>query len=297
MPTIAYIPAAGSPPTVATLTAVTDPSTGLTPTLRDATTGDPVALPATLWNGSAGTPVEVVGGAAAYGYAIGTAAVGTAAPVTVVTGSIAGLPVPDGNARPTTPPVVTVAQAVKQLQLGDPTELAADDAQFLSDLIDAATEYAEQSTGASLLTRTITKTFEADQVGGRPHFYPWGGFPIADGWWPGHNRLPLARGPVQAVTSIVDGAGIPLTGYRLGREGKGDFVAVRGTVRFPVTVAYVAGYGPTAADVPSDVRMAIRSHVAAMWRMRSAFTDRTFAEVPQFLTAFYAGKRRSVPVA
>lgn len=192
------------------------------------------------------------------------------------------------NPRPATP-IVTVDQMRAHLRLDSP--VSADDAAVLSDLVDAATEYAEQSLGASLVTRTITAVFAADE----PHAGP-AGRPFA--CLSPFARLYLPRGPVASVASVTAGDGQQLAAVYPGRDGTGDYVAFVGLVlKPPITVVYAAGYGPNVSDVPADVRMAVRMHAGVLFQQRANTDDDGKTAVPAGLATFYAGKRRTVCVA
>lgn len=191
------------------------------------------------------------------------------------------------NVRPSSPPLCTYPQLKAQLKID-----ADDEMQYLMDLLDAATEYAESALDASLLTRTITATIE--------EHYPAPTF----SFWPGDHshRHFLPRGPVQSITSVTDSTGNAIQ-YKWERTGNSDFVIFTGQppgIVWPVTVVYQSGYGNTAAAVPADIRLALRAHVASLWSNREATTTGTngqMADAPLSLQAFYSLKRRTTPVS
>ena len=191
------------------------------------------------------------------------------------------------NTRPTFPPLVTYPQIRAQLRIDSD-----DEKQYLEDLIDAATEYAEQALDASLLTRTIT--YQINEHHHLPTLSYWGGE------W--RHRHVLPRGPVQSITSATDRKGNVVT-FTQERVGNTDFVGFHdwtsssNVVQFPITVVYQAGYGPNITDTPSDIRMAIRAHVASLWANREATTTDQMMAAPLSLESFYALKRRTPQVA
>jgi uncharacterized phiE125 gp8 family phage protein len=153
---------------------------------------------------------------------------------------------------------------------------------YLRELQDAAVEFAETAMNTSLLTRTITATFNGQQDVG---FY----YNIVS---PNdHRLLPLPRGPVQNIVSITDAKGNHPSYVRDG-VGNIDMLRMTGPYVGPLTVVYTAGYGTDPRSVPADIRHAIRGHVGHLHERRESATDRTITAVPHFLEAFYASKRR-----
>jgi len=184
--------------------------------------------------------------------------------------------------RPTSPPLLTYPQLAAQLRIDD-----FDEQTYIMDLLDAATEYAEQALDSSLLTRTITATYYTSQT-----------FDMYPGlFWGYEKRLVLPRGPVSAIQSITDADANNITQYQLQRHGFTDEVSIRQTYTAPLTIVYTAGYGDTAADVPADIRLALRTHVASLWRTRESISDRQMIPTPQSLADFYARRNRTAPVA
>jgi len=183
------------------------------------------------------------------------------------------------GARPTAPPLVTFAQMQAQLRI-----TTTDETQYITDLVDACTEHAENALDSSLLQRTIVATY-------------YGAEPVnlwTDYW--DKCKLYLPRGPVQSITSVIDSNNTTITDWQLQRHGLADFCLVKGVFVAPLTITYVAGYGNTAAAVPSDLCMAIRMHVASLYRFREPVSDKALSTVPRSLEAFYALRRRTPPV-
>lgn len=181
--------------------------------------------------------------------------------------------------RPTSPPLATFAQLQSQLRIR-----SGEEEQYILDLLDACTEYAEQTLDTSLLTRTITAT-EYHQAAidfwGTAERYP--------------NRVYLPRGPVSSVTSVTDSKSASIS-FTQQRFGLADFVVLNDPYAAPVTIVYQAGYGADAASVPSDIKMAIRTHVAHLFERREAADEKSIVNVPLSLMAFYALRRRTPPV-
>ena len=167
-----------------------------------------------------------------------------------------------------------------QLRLDDASEQT-----YIEDLVDAATAYAEKAMDASLLTRTMTVT-----VWQRSPISLWTDYRL-------HAQIFLPRGPVQSITSVVDANAVNITNYTFERIGFTDQIIINQAYVSPVVVTYVAGYGTTAAAIDADIRLAIRTHVASLWRVREHVTDRELLPCPDSLQAFYALNRRTAPVA
>lgn len=155
----------------------------------------------------------------------------------------------------------------------------------ISNLIQAATAYAENAMATSLLNRTIMATFWHDGLG---EFWA--------GTWHGRGRrVALPRGPIVSVATVTD-AGRPVTGWQLQGAGNADLLYLPGGWQGPLVVTYVAGYGPTPASVPPDVLQAIRTHVGTMYENRESVSDKAMVPVPHTLEAFYNWRCRSSPV-
>lgn len=156
----------------------------------------------------------------------------------------------------TAPPAVeplTLVETRAHLRLDGEDEDA-----LLLGLIAAARQYLERETGLSL---------------------------IAQGWrlcldrWPDDGILPLAHGPVRAVTSVIvyDGEGapqaVPLDGHLLDGEARPARLWLRdvpqpGQALNGIEVDFEAGLAATGADVPDTLKRAMLLHVAAMFAFR-----------------------------
>lgn len=171
----------------------------------------------------------------------------------------------------TTPAAIPVsyAQAAAHLRLYDDT-----DRDYVLDLIAAAVEYAETALESSLVTRTITATWFATD---------------ADLWLP--------RGPVQSITTVVGLGNRAVAGCAVEGYGTADLlVAPSNGYQPPLTAVYQAGYGDNAADVPADIRLAIRQHVYSLYENRQPSSDLDQMPVPGNLADFYRGKKRGTGV-
>ena len=167
--------------------------------------------------------------------------------------------------------------------LGIPLSDTCDD-QLISGLIDAATEQAERFTGRAFINRTVNAFYD---------FMPWlesvGGMGTsinrADVTVHGGRVIALRRLPLDSVTRIAwhqeDGSSIDpwdTANYQVDAESKN----VLGRVIFKqgvdqptnlqegngLEVEYVAGYGPTADDVPYGIKHAVLMLVAFMFQNR-----------------------------
>jgi len=196
--------------------------------------------------------------------------------------------------RPASPPLITFAQMQSQLRI-----TTDDEAQYIADLIDAATEYAEQALDSSLLTRVISVVYTTPQV-----FDLTGTSGMAVDFpssWAQGQRFYLPRGPVSigSVISAIDTNAKSLT-FTQDRRGLADYCVLTPGQAFvaPLTITYTAGYGAAAAAVPADLRMAIRTHTATLFENRESVSEgKTLAAVPHSLEAFYRLRRRACPVA
>lgn len=158
---------------------------------------------------------------------------------------------------------VTWDEAKKHLRLDVDTDQA-----YVESLIDAATDYAEESLSATLMQRERTVVFYA-----------------------GEQTFALPKGPLVSVTSITDDADNIITDYTVTHVGNSDRLTINASYRFPLTVVYQAGSG----TAPS-IRLAILQHVATLYENRESVSDKAKLPVPHTLEAFYRLKRRSVPV-
>jgi uncharacterized phiE125 gp8 family phage protein len=151
---------------------------------------------------------------------------------------------------------------------------------YLTSLITVATAYAENAMGCSLITRTVTATFFANE------------------------HLWLPRGPVQAITSVAinqtpAAQGVDPSAFQLEKYGTQSVLRLNNGHRMPyaapatLTVVYQAGYGDSPSDVPADIIQAIQCMIGLMFENRETAQDRTVTPVP-FLEAFF--KARAIDV-
>jgi uncharacterized phiE125 gp8 family phage protein len=171
----------------------------------------------------------------------------------------------------TTPPAimpVTAQEVADQTRLDDLTL----EANWVTRAIADATDYAENETQQSLITRTITAVYYPDNSRALVAANP---FPV---YFP----LELFRGPVQLIISVKNGAGNDVS-YQRRTVGNKEVVQLIGSVIGPVTVVYVAGYGDAAASVPAAIRGGIIAHVAHKYRYREADAD----SIPTGLAIIY----------
>lgn len=177
------------------------------------------------------------------------------------------------------------------LGAGAPTSNTTGDP-FLSALITAARQYAETFLARSLLTqvwRVTMDTFPFASVRGLGL-----GLPLASGF-PYGGTIRLPRPPLIAVDSViyVDTAGVsqtldPATYLVDTSEIVGEINPVYGTVwpvarfqRNAVAVTFHAGYGASAASVPSGIIHALKILVGHWYSHRELFMVKRFAlEVP-----------------
>lgn len=155
---------------------------------------------------------------------------------------------------------ISVAEAKSHMRIG-----FADDDTYITNLIDVATEWAQEYARRQLITATYDLKLQH--------------FPIA-------RHLVLPRGPLQSVTSVsyIDTAGVTQTLVEdtdfetiTSKRDRGEirllpaksWPAVQERAR-PVTVRFVAGYGDAASDVPEAVRQALLLLVATHYEHREA---------------------------
>ncbi len=151
-------------------------------------------------------------------------------------------------------PLIDASSIRTHLRIDDDSQDA-----YLTTLIVAATAHAEQAMGASLLTRNVSASFSAGET------------------------LYLPRGPISSVSSVSLGATpLPSGAYGIDRYGNTEVLRYQGgnTAPAPVTVQYVAGYGPTLDDVPADIVQVIKCYVGLLYEQRETATDRTVTPVP-----------------
>lgn len=156
---------------------------------------------------------------------------------------------------------LTLAEAKRQLRVE-----VDDDNDLIVDILKAAREYVETFTGRLLLTQTWDYKLDA--------------FPCG--------AIHLPRAPISAVSAItyLDSAGTLQTwsaaSYRTSLPTGPKAAAGRITPAYgesypstygvieAVTVRVVAGYGSTAASVPTSLRQAIKVLCSHLWHERAA---------------------------
>jgi hypothetical protein len=115
--------------------------------------------------------------------------------------------------------------------------------------------------------------------------------------------LHLPRGPVSSITSITDGNGViydsadeapDADAFSLTRVGNSDRITLARTATYPITVVYVVGHA-TAAEVPADIKGAIRTHIATRYVIREAVHEGSLTPVTN-LDEFYRLRGRGSPV-
>lgn len=148
----------------------------------------------------------------------------------------------------------------------------ADEQELVERMIDAATDYAEEAMGCTLVARNRTMTFRD----GEPMRLRWG--------------------PTLSIVSVVDGNDAAFTDYELRRTGKLELVHPNSSITYPVTVTYQAGY-ESAADVPSAILQAIRMHAATLYKVRESVMDKQMISVPQSVEDFYRLKSWRIGIA
>lgn len=161
---------------------------------------------------------------------------------------------------------LTLAQVKAHLRLDG----SADDA-LLTDLIAAARQYLEATTGLALITQRLR--FYRDD-------------------WPADGLIQLAIAPLQAIESVTvyDAAGNPqvvsLTGHVLDAASSPArlFLPAQPPTSRPlngIEIDVVAGFGNTGADVPDTLIRAMLMHVALMYELRGAIpSDMQPAAIP-----------------
>lgn len=177
----------------------------------------------------------------------------------------------DATSEPVTP-----EQLDTQLR-GDGV-LAAEEGDFLQDLIKSAREYVEEHTRRALITQTWRLVMDA--------------FPSVPNndlkWWDGvregsismgtQGYIELPRGPLQSITSFKvynndnSSTTVDSTSYFADINSTPGQLILNTGVAWPVftrhrngiEIDYVAGYGDLVTDVPSPLRTAIKQ-LAAHW--------------------------------
>jgi uncharacterized phiE125 gp8 family phage protein len=166
--------------------------------------------------------------------------------------------------------LLTFDQLSWHLRLDPDTAADPNEIDYVNDLIVAATDYAENSLSASLLTRTVTATFFLG------------------------DKIILPRGPVQSITTVTDnGNTLSTTQFLWTRVGNTDLMAVPNGWQGPLVVVYQSGFGDDPTTVPGDIRQAIRVHVGTMYENRESVSDKTMVVVPHSLELFYQKRNRT----
>lgn len=182
----------------------------------------------------------------------------------------------------TTPPAarpVTTTLALAHLRLN------ASECEYVETLIDAATAHAEEVTQSSIITQTITAVFNVDDAAR--------GFAnaVADAEILTNVRTPslkLPRGPVASITSVTGASGVISPSlYTLERIGNADQVRIVAGYNLPLTIVYVAGRSVDA--VPASLKVAILTHVAALYENRETIGDKN-------LEAFYRYRSHGIGI-
>jgi hypothetical protein len=173
------------------------------------------------------------------------------------------------------------------LRVDDP-----DERDYVLELEDECTSYAEEKMERSLIARTITATFWAEDVSDAPPILPMVNYAAQP--YRCRQALHLPRGPVASITSVKDSNNNDID-YTLERVGNSDRVRLTPTsVNYPVTVVYVAGHA-SVEDVPADIKGAIRTHIATRYAIREAVHEGALTPVTN-LDEFYRLRGRGSPV-
>ena len=181
----------------------------------------------------------------------------------------------------------TSAQLAYHLRLDPDVAASSDETAYLTDLQNAAVEFAENALGSSLLTRTITAVYFGQNAPSNFGYQ----FLSPDAATP---KLRLPRGPIVSITSVNDAKGSIAT-WQLQGEGTQDLLQILTGYVTPVTIVYQAGYGSTAASIPADIRQALRMHIGTMYENRES-VGKDMAGVPHSLADFYRLRSRNLPV-
>lgn len=173
------------------------------------------------------------------------------------------------------------------LRIGD-----AEGDDYLTLLVNAATQFAQEKMATSLMAQTITATFYAEDMlksivqtdRTAPYYAEYLRSVIA-----------LPRGPVGDIASVVDANNVAVEYERI-KVGHSDRLRFPKGVTLPVTAEYSAGYA-SADDVPADIRMALLTHVGTLYENReSTISGTTIGTVPHSLEAFYELRARATGV-
>lgn len=187
---------------------------------------------------------------------------------------------------PATEPV-TLTEVKKDLRLAvtdaDATAYTHEDT-TLTGLIKTARRLVEDHTRRALITQTWDGVIDA---------------------FPSGNSIELPHAPLQSVTSISytesDGNSATFTDFTAdlyGNRIKLDYGAIWPTV-YPesvITIRFVCGYGTAAADVPEEIRLAIRLLVS-FWRNNPeaavlTYGSSEFRAIPYGVDTLLASYRR-----
>jgi uncharacterized phiE125 gp8 family phage protein len=152
---------------------------------------------------------------------------------------------------------VTLAEAKAHLRVDGSAEDT-----LIASLIVTARLHVEAAAGLALVTQTWSWYFDA--------------------WPPGHARM-LPLRPIQSIGAVrlYDEAGLvttlPPTGYMLDASAPYPRIVRHGSIPWPkpgrvangIEIAFTAGYGPVAADVPAALRQAVLLLVAHWYEHRA----------------------------
>lgn len=137
-------------------------------------------------------------------------------------------------------------------------------------LIDAASDYAQQAMNRTLLTSTLAATFHI-----APHTRP--------------GRFILPRGPVASVVSVTAN-GDAITDYDLETVGNTDELIINESFSFPVVITYTAGE----EAVSAMMKQSILCHIGTLYAQRESVSDRASVNIPHQLADFYRMRSRNV---
>lgn len=118
-------------------------------------------------------------------------------------------------------------------------------------------------------------------------------------YWFQNQRYYLPKGPIQSITSIVDGTGTTIdpSTYQLRAIGVNDyvyFIAGLPTIQpNGITITYQAGYG-IAANVPHDIVMGLLQHIAQLYSNRESATSKQQYAINGGLETLYQPYMRGI---
>lgn len=202
-------------------------------------------------------------------------------------------------------PVLSTTEAKAHLRVTSSSEDG-----YIDSLVKAATRLAENFTGERFISQTWRLSLD--------------GLPGAGGaqepWWEGvregalselvrarANWIDLQLAPVATITGMVtyDASDAPSTfdsgSYFLDSDSRPSRLVLKDGVSWPtslrsrkaIEVTFVVGYGATAADVPEDVRQAIRIIVAGLYENRGDEQASLLSPAARLLLEPYVLKRLS----